>query len=684
MPAPGTRSRIDPVEAIIAASRSATSYPPIPLTATSYDIHIDSGLAVVTTRRVFRNVEARSIEPTMTFPVPLDAVLYDIEVHTGGRVLKAAAQRKEDARAGYETAIDDGLTAVLHEEVLRGIHMLSIAHLPPNAEIEIHSTWATPLSFSENVARLRIPVTAGDVYGVSPLPDSDDLIGGGTALQADITIRAATGRVNLMGAELIEGRASVTLNAPIDIEVSDLALAPLIGRAADGRQVTLTVQPQQAGDAPLNIALLVDRSSSMDECCDGARDGVTKHAVVVKALKDVSRELRAKDLIDLWEFNNTPSRIGASRQSAPLMLGAIAPGWSRGYAFRALVERLRAPEGGTEIGAALEQAIGYSSTRDVLLITDGKSYALNVQRIARLGRRIAVVLVGEDSLEANIGHLATLTGGTVLAAFGTDIASTVKAAVASLRSSPLPTVPIEGLPRALTAFRGNAIISAEWGVSAGGQLDHPLGRAVVSVATTLAIARMDDALAADLATREGLGTHLTSLLLVDAEAKIQNTTPATRKIPLSSPRTAAFACMAIEACPEHRVASPPGVLDRLASRASVGSAHAALGSVFDAPSAWDIDGIDWDRAPDQLLVGDLSSLDPDTAEDVRQFAAEARTLDTADRLAIPPIVLAIGLIAHLHRHESRTAARIARFILGDPLPRLVSDAFPEIAHVDIE
>jgi hypothetical protein len=34
-----------------------------------------------------------------------------------------------------------------------------------------------------------------------------------------------------------------------------------------------------------------------------------------------------------------------------------------------------------------------------------------VQALAQRGRHISVVLSGEDSLEANVGHLAALTGG---------------------------------------------------------------------------------------------------------------------------------------------------------------------------------------------------------------------------------------------------------------------------------
>jgi hypothetical protein len=54
-----------------------------------------------------------------------------------------------------------------------------------------------------------------------------------------------------------------------------------------------------------------------------------------------------------------------------------------------------------------------SGTRDIVLVTDGKSHALDVGKLARSGVRFTVVLIGEDSLEANVGHLAAVTGGEI-------------------------------------------------------------------------------------------------------------------------------------------------------------------------------------------------------------------------------------------------------------------------------
>src|SRR5262245_10972967 len=270
------QTMIDPLHAFIAGGFVAGSRQPVPLVATRFDVLIDGGLAVVTTSRTFRNTESVSIEATITFPVPVHATLFALKARIGERVLDARAKRKDAAREDYEGALERGKTAVLHEEVLRGVHMLSVGHVAPGAEIEVQSSFAVALTNLNGRGALRIPLTVGDIYGRSGLPDSDDLAYGGRLPPADLAVECRGGTVALIGGALAEGRAKVALNAPIDLEVSGWSSRDLIGRAADGRTVTLRIEPTAAADAPLDVAILVDHSGSMQEACDGDRAGLTK------------------------------------------------------------------------------------------------------------------------------------------------------------------------------------------------------------------------------------------------------------------------------------------------------------------------------------------------------------------------------------------------------------------------
>ena len=160
-------SIIDPLSAFEAGAFTADSKLPVPLILTRFDISVDGSFVTVETKRVFRNVETRAIEATITFPVPVHAVLFELEARIDKRLLKAKAQKRTQARETYENAIDEGKSAILHEEVLRGIHMLSVANIGPGSEIEVCTTWAAVLTFSDKFGSLRIPLTVGDIYGRS-------------------------------------------------------------------------------------------------------------------------------------------------------------------------------------------------------------------------------------------------------------------------------------------------------------------------------------------------------------------------------------------------------------------------------------------------------------------------------------------------------------------------------------
>ena len=137
-----TQTIRNPLHVFLTSKGAGRSQHPVPLIRCDHDVNIEAGLAVVTNRRVFRNAEDQSIEATITFPVPVHATVFELRAKVGERSLVAQARTKGAARAKYEDAIDRGKTAVLHEEVLRGIHMLSVAHIPPGATIEVTCMWA--------------------------------------------------------------------------------------------------------------------------------------------------------------------------------------------------------------------------------------------------------------------------------------------------------------------------------------------------------------------------------------------------------------------------------------------------------------------------------------------------------------------------------------------------------------
>lgn len=677
---------------------------PIPLKSTAYDIDIHSGMAVVRLVRTFRNDEKRPIEATITFPVPFDAAVTKIETKVGDRVLTGKAQAKAAARQTYEDAIDSGKPAVLHEELLRGLHMLSVANVAPGVEIEVAATFVAPLALSGGNGRLRIPVTVGQIYGELPLVESDAILIGGPVEAAEITVRAASGSFFVNGSAPDGCKASVKLDRPVEITVVGLysdKLAVLSGRASDGRAVAVSFAPASAKDSVLDIDVLLDVSGSMTERVESNPEGnSTKWDAVKSGLKAASGTvLKDSDRAVVWTFANS----------------CIRHGETRGGKLSAFVEALPFISGGTELPGAISKVVASRRETNVLLVTDGKSgLKIDVQAAVATGARFTVVLVGEDSLESSVGYLAAMTGGQMFIAAGADVHHAVSAAVASMRAVGSPVIPVNGVPAALSRTLAGTEIAVEWSKAKKSAPERSgLAAAVGAFAAHLAIQGMTESEAAAFAEAEGLVCHLTSIVLVDDAAEAVDGIPATRKVPLAQPATAVMGLFmaanaggmskSLAASPMrsaaggamfgsgspvlysavngidmkgHRVTADAsgrgtwdggGFLDECSLGQNLPSADMDWADAFQPKQQFLfkdvkllVGSLSWDLDPDGLAKGSLDGLPTWVSAGLLAISSIGEVAALAKSLGITAVTAAVALLAEAEEKSSRAAARIAR------------------------
>jgi hypothetical protein len=562
--------------------------------------------------------------------------------------------------------------------------MISVGHMAPGAEIVVSVKFAIALSKAGERITMRIPTTVGDIYGSSGLSESDDLVHGGPAATARLNVKCTQGRPTLRTGRLSENTAEVPLNRPIDIDIEDWTPDTLVGRAHDGTRITLDIKPSRAEDTSIDAAILVDRSYSMtDPCAD--LGGLNKHSATILGLSEAGQHVMKGDRLSLWQFNFEADFIGpANREN-----------WGE------TLNLFSAPEGGTEIGRAIDAVLERSPPPDVVLITDGKSHALDVHRLASTGTRFTVVLIGEDSLEANVGHLAQLSGGEIFIADGPAIATALESALLSLRRPPanLYREP-ESEPVSLCVRRGGMMIAAAWHGSGRETIAQGHDRAVAAYTAGLRLVSMPEARAVELAQSEGLVTHLTSLVLVDEEAESVDALPVTRKVPLPTPCAAPVPIsrsgiagdimFALGPC---AVASPspaPRRRDDSRSRPSQDPHFPSETIPGEKASAAYLmrHRIDWKIAAPALQSGGLQSVPHDVAEAIRTEAGRAEVAALAQKLGKPAVALVAAIIAATVRGD-RHAERLARKVLaGADLQEIATvaallgiDAMPDLAPV---
>lgn len=648
---------------------------PMPLQRTTINVVIRSGLATVRTTRLFRNAEDAPIEAVMTFPVGFDAVLCGLVATIDGRRLIAVAREQSEARETYEAGLDEGRLSILHEELLRGIHMLSVGAIPPGAEVEVELEQVVPLSDVDGTPFLRLPMTTGQIYGASPFLPSDDLVTSGAVHhEAVLTVDVDEGEAVLDGRRVAPGEAlEILLDHAIELRIQNGVFGQVIGHASDGRAVTLTMSPVRRESGALDLHVLVDRSGSTNGSIRGG--GCSIWEAMRDGLSEVFEELQNEDRITLWQFDTSPQFIGQAE-------GARSAG---------LIARLEPPQGGTELADAIRAALD-AKAEDLLVLTDGETWVNMVDNLKGCGARISAILAGPHSLDANIGHLCALTGGQVFFAPGRDMASALRSALAVLRQKRTATEGAVGVggPDHIRAVRGGVQIDATW-TSETPKNDARTADSFGRFAAALLLPLLDGPAATTWARAHTLCTHSTSLVLVDEDGGLTGGLARVRKVPLmavpdrlfsaeyvaprvarSSPTPEAYTRLRGAVVRPQPEASPPrpkrlGVMERLFNRAE-----------RELPEPVGIfRRVAWDFFGDAFLAGDLRSLNEDQRLAVnqlaRQIADDERHLPGSVNLLIDEQVLALGLIAL--KLGTRVSRRFARKALKKA-PRWVLEVLP--------
>lgn len=624
---------------------------PMPLVATDIAVAIVAGLATVRTSRRFVNAEDRPVEAILTMPVGFDAVVTGMRAVVDGRVLVAAAKPKAEARDSYEAALDEGKLAVLHEEVLRGVHALSVGNLAAGKGVTVEIETVVPLSAGASGPFLRIPVTVGQLYGASPLAPVDDLVTSAHVRhEADLSVTVDAGQV-LLGGRLVTGSQRITLDAAIEIVVQGGRFGAHQGVAADGRQVRVDLRPVVAGSGALDLAVLVDHSGSTGSRADGPR-GLTVWEAIRDGLRLELGRLRGADRIALWEFDDSCRQLGE----------AEGPDAAR------LVSQLMKPAGGTKLDGAVNAALR-AGAQDILVLTDGQTWSATVDALAGSKARISAILVGPGSLDANIGQLCAMTGGQVFYAAGDDVAAGLSLAFSALRHRGQAAEGriVAGAPERVVALRGGVEITAEWSEAMELRGADAVGRFAAALALPLLGAKA----AEEFARAHGLCTHRTSLVLMDEAGEVVEGMAQQRKVPLMAARYAAPVSKSTamsarsEFFMERLVPSLPS-LSRMEKRLD---ADVKAGRREDPPAFVNpvippdelrriFAGLRWDALCEELLAGAVGSLDEAQQDAVSRIAASDPIARFAAVTGLSPATVVLAVIADLI--DDRLARRFVK------------------------
>jgi Ca-activated chloride channel family protein len=378
----------------------------------------------------------RVLEAVYRFPLPGDAAVSGVRVRFGDVEIRAELRERREAETSYEAARQEGRQAALLTRESPDVFTLQVAGIAPDQDVVVETTYVQ-LAHAQGIGwTLRAPLTTAPRY-----VRSDELASRHAQGQPLFLLRDPGHRVALdlefAGAAAVESPTHALSTSGehdrVRVRLSD-------GEVLPDRDLVLSWRPRQETGRPTLAAWLHDDAAAgytyflalVAPPLAPRSDRVARESIVLVdhsgsmegpkweaadwAVGQFLAGLGTGDRFDLGLFHNT------TRWLARAPLDASPDTIRQANRF---LEQHR-DSGGTELGVALEQALGLERgpagpgdySRHVLVITDaevsdaGRILRLADEEFARADRRRISVLCIDAAPNAFLAtELATRGGG---------------------------------------------------------------------------------------------------------------------------------------------------------------------------------------------------------------------------------------------------------------------------------
>ncbi|MBR9921567.1 MAG: VWA domain-containing protein [Bacteroidetes bacterium] len=366
----------------------------LPLKSTSADVQIAGVIADVTITQVYSNTGSRPIEAIYVFPGSTRAAVYGMEMQIGQRTIVAEIRERQQARAEYEAAKEEGKRASLLEQERPNVFQMNVANILPGDEIIVRLKYTELLVPEEGIYSFVYPTVVGPRYTgeMEQTTASTDPSFTATPYQqeGEAQTYAFDLNVQLNAGMAIQEVSSLTHDVLVDFPTADQAVISLSAnekisggnrdyildyRLAGGQiesgmllyehedenYFLMMVQPPKRVEVdeipPREYVFVVDVSGSMN----GFPLDISK-----KLMRNLLTNLRPTDQFNVMLFSGDSEVL--SEESLPVN----AENMERGLDF---VQNVRGG-GGTNLKSALRNALALPRCREdvarsFVVITDG-------------------------------------------------------------------------------------------------------------------------------------------------------------------------------------------------------------------------------------------------------------------------------------------------------------------------
>lgn len=135
-----------------------------PIKATSVAVRIAGVIADVKVTQVYKNTGQKPIEAVYVFPASTRAAVYGMRMTIGERTIVAEIRKREEARAVYEQAKQEGKSASLLEQHRPNVFQMNVANILPGDEVKTELQYTEMIAPSEGLYEFVYPTVVGPRY----------------------------------------------------------------------------------------------------------------------------------------------------------------------------------------------------------------------------------------------------------------------------------------------------------------------------------------------------------------------------------------------------------------------------------------------------------------------------------------------------------------------------------------
>ncbi|CAN1209816.1 VIT domain-containing protein [Tumidithrix helvetica PCC 7403] len=413
-----------------------------PLKHTEVKANVTGNVSRVEVTQTFQNPFDRPLEAIYVFPLPDEAAVDEMEIKIGDRVIKGNIKKRDEAKAIYDRARQQGRTAALLDQERDNIFTQSLANIKPGEQIDVTIRYTESLKFEKGNYEFVFPMVVGSRYipgqplgngkDTTQVPDASRItppvLTPGTRSGHDIhvtvnldagvpiqDIRSTSHKLNM---RRTGDRIELKLSPEDTIPNKDLIVRYQVA-SEQAQSTVLSTSTDQGGHfatylipaidyrtneiVPKDVVFLMDTSGSQ------SGDPLLKSQELMRRFIN---GLNPDDTFTIIDFATTTKQLS----SYPLKNTAA----NRQKAI-AYVDKLDA-EGGTELMNGINAVMNFPSpsdgrVRSIVLITDGyigndNEVIAAVQKRLKPGNRLYSFGVGSSTNRFLLNRLAEVGRGT--------------------------------------------------------------------------------------------------------------------------------------------------------------------------------------------------------------------------------------------------------------------------------